>query len=130
MTIDGSDIDLYLVFASSNDTRREPGKTVYDYKSTGWSSVTEIIEISYKSPHYCYSCVVYLAVYGYAEGSYTLQASSNGIMRLTSGRNIGDRVNEGKYVYYSYWNYDQFAEMTVSLTSVSALSTSYSLTIT
>ena len=116
---------VYLLFANSSRVRNEPGKNNFDLRSVGWSSVTESIVIPAESTYFCTSCIVFLAVYGYEGGSYTIQASSTGVMRLNSGKSIGDSVVQGSYSFYSYINYDQFAEMSVSLTAVS--SSSFSL---
>lgn len=118
--IDGGDVDLYVKFAEGSN-RTEPGKTVYDYKSAGWSSVSEQVEVQWNMPHYCLDCVVYIAVYGYTKGSYSIQATSTGIATLQAGDSIGGTVRQGQYVYYSYYNQDSFAEMTISLTTVSSI---------
>jgi hypothetical protein len=75
--------------------------------------------VNYGQRGYCTSCEVYLAVYGYSAGSFTIQASSNGIMKLFTDKPIGDSVNQNKYSYYSYFNRDEFGEISISLTSVS-----------
>ena len=118
-------MDLYLLFANLTGPTKEPGKGNFDYKSTGWSSVAEVITLSYDMPKFCTSCVVYLAVYGFSKGSYSLQASSNGVIRLSSDKSVGDNVAQNTYNYYSYYNVDQFAEMSISLTTVSYSSSSF-----
>lgn len=85
----------------------------------GWGSVTEMIELTADMPLYCFSCTVYLAVYGYRACSYSLQASSSGIISLQAGQSIGGHVSNEKFAYYSIHNSNQFALMKFTLTMVS-----------
>ena len=93
-------------------------KANYDYKSMGWGSVSEQIEISADMPHYCFDCTVYLAVYGYKAGSYVLQASSSGVTALQAGQAIGGHVSFERFNYYTIHNAQQFAQMKFTLTMV------------
>ncbi len=97
----------------------EPGKTSFDMKSASWSTVAEQIEIKAGMSQYCIDCAIYLAVYGYTGGSYTLQATSTGMITLQPGDSVGGAVMKGKFEYYSYYNPDPFAEMMFSVTLVS-----------
>lgn len=90
----------------------------YNYKSVGWGSVTESIEISADMPFYCFDCTVYLAVYGYRACSYSIQASSSGLTALQSGQATGGHVSDEKFVYYTIRNSNQFALMQFTLTMV------------
>jgi hypothetical protein len=90
----------------------------YNYRSTGWGSVTELIEISADMPFYCLDCTVFLAVYGYRACSYSLQASSSGLIALQSGQAIGGHVANERFAYYTIRNTNQFAIMKFTLTMV------------
>lgn len=104
--------------AGNNRTLSEPGKNNYDLKSAGWSSVSEQIDIAYGSPFYCLNCVIYLAVFGYTKGSYTIQATSTGINSLQPGQPIGGLVLPKNYDYFSFFNDMPFAVMGFTLTLV------------
>ncbi len=113
---DGGDPDLYAVF--SNHT--EPGRESYDYRSSSYSSVTDTIEVSHTMAHYCLNCEVLLAVYGFKQSAYSLQASSTGMTQLQADVAVGDAVGMTKWNYYSFYNAEPFAEMKFTLTSVRA----------
>lgn len=113
------DIDLYLTIAANDSVRPEPGRDRFDYKSTGWSTVVEEIEITYTMTGFCYDCVFYLAAYGFSGGSYSLQATSKGVTVLEDNVAVGGSIVKSKYNYYSYFNADQYAEMTITVTAVS-----------
>jgi hypothetical protein len=115
----GSDVDLYMTVAANDSVATEPGRTNYDFKSTSWSDVIEHIEFSATMPKYCYDCVIYLAAYGYAEGSFTLQASSTGVLSLQDNVAVAGVISKNSFNYYSYFNADPYAEMTIMLTSIS-----------
>lgn len=70
-------------------------------------------------PHYCPNgCVVYLAIYGFKGGSYSIQASSSGFTALSTGHAMGGHVNNQEFSYYIMHNSLQFASLTFSLTMV------------
>lgn len=121
LLVDGGDVDLYLKFAESVDdlSSNQPGIDNNDYHSADWSSVSETITISYGMPHYCLNCVIYLAAYGYTAGSFQIQASSSNLLALHSGESLGGQVRVNEYNYYSFYNHDSFAEMTITVTAVS-----------
>lgn len=114
----GADIDLYMTIAANDSVAREPGRQTFDYKSTSWSDVVEHIEFSYGMPQYCYDCVVYLAAYGYSAGPFSIQVSSTGIFSLQDNVAVGGVINKNAFNYYSFYNADAYAEMTIMLTSV------------
>jgi hypothetical protein len=93
----------------------------YDFRSIGWGSVTEQIEISADMPSYCFDCTVYLAVYGYVASGFLLQASSTGLTSLTAGHAMGGHVGANEFAYYSFHNAEQFALMRITLTVVCEL---------
>eukprot|EP01038_Epipyxis_sp_PR26KG_P008213 gene8213-11113_t len=97
---DGGDVDLYLSF--SNLT--EPGINHYDYKSTGWSTAVEQIEVSVNMPHYCLNCIAYLAVSGYKAGNYLIQATSTGIITLQADNAVSTHISPHVYSYFTYYN--------------------------
>ena len=115
-SVDGGDPDLYAIFANHS----EPGQYNFDYKSSSYSSVTDSIEVSYGMPHYCLNCIVYLSVYGFSKSSYTIQATSTGLTQLQADAAIGGSIRQDKYYYYTFYNSLQFAEMRISLTTVSS----------
>lgn len=107
-----------LIEPKGNHT--QPGVSNYDYRSVGWGSVTEMIELSADMPHYCFDCTVYLAVYGYRRCAYTIQASSSGLVSVQAGQAMGGHVSAEKFAYYSVHNANQFGNMKFTLTMVSA----------
>ena len=118
---DGGDVDMYVLFAEEGQGSAEltePGKENYHYKSTGFGSVTEQIEVTADMQHYCTACTAYLAVYGYVGGAYTLQASSSGFVTLQAGSALGGHVDYMLYNYYSLYNGNQFASLSFTLTMV------------
>jgi len=124
--LDDGDQDLYIMFGQLNAagnpvnaSHYEPGRSHYDYKSTNWASSTDQIEVSNGMAHFCRQCVLYVAVYGYKGGHYILQASSQGVLSLVQNQAIGGRVDLKTYVYYSFFNAVQFAQISISLTMVS-----------
>ena len=76
------DQDLYVAFDG------EPGHDHYDYHSALSSSSLDEITIGASSPHYCLGCYVYVAVYGFTRGHYTITATSKGVTTLQTGRAI------------------------------------------
>lgn len=117
---DSGDVDLYLRFASpsSAPNASEPGKDHFDYRSVSWANVVEKIEVTFDMPGYCVNCVVYIAAYGYTKGSYTIQATTSGMMSLVADHSVGGNVVQGKFEYYSLYNPEVFAEMAITLTTV------------
>ena len=107
-----------LIEPKGNHT--QPGVSNYDYRSVGWGSVTEMIELSADMPHYCFDCTVYLAVYGYRRCAYMIQASSSGLVSVQAGQAMGGHVSAEKFAYYSVHNANQFGNMKFTLTMVSA----------
>lgn len=96
----------------------EPGREHFDLKSTSWSNVAEHIELSVDHPKYCFNCVIFLAAYGYAAGSFTLQATSRGIVTLQDNLAVGGAITKNSFNYYSYFTSDPYAEMTITLTTI------------
>jgi hypothetical protein len=78
-----------------------------------------VVEISVDMPDYCIDCLIYIAVYGYTKGAYTIQATSTGMLSLVADHSVGGNVVQGQFQYYSLYNPDVFAEMTITLTAVS-----------
>lgn len=119
---DGGDVDLYLKFGNSSlaptDPILEPGPHSYDLHSAGWSGAVEEIIITPDTPGYCTSCTIYLAVYGYNAGGYTLQGSSNGVHTLLPSRALSGHVFQGEWAYYSFTIADPFAVISVLLTTL------------
>ena len=107
-----------LIEPKGNHT--QPGVSNYDYRSVGWGSVTEMIELTAGMPHYCFDCTVYLAVYGYRRCAYTIQASSSGLVSVQAGQAMGGHVTAEKFAYYSVHNANQFGNMKFTLTMVSS----------
>lgn len=67
---DDTDQDLYVTFSAE----KEPGKENFDARSTSWSDNDEVL-LAPGGPHYCTGCSVYVAVYGYDAGPYSLVAT-------------------------------------------------------
>ena len=135
------DQDLYVTFEG------EPGHDHYDYHSSLSSSSVDEITIRASSPHYCTGCYVYVAVYGFTHGHYTITATSKGVTVLQTGRTItgmkfqtlnlfilsdicmfvhlyvcasntfSGHVDKEAYRYYRYKNNDPTAVLTVTLTA-------------
>ena len=76
------DQDLYVSFDG------EPGHGHYDYHSSLSSSSVDEITIDASSSHYCLGCYVYVAVYGFTHGHFTITCTSKGITNLQAGRAI------------------------------------------
>ena len=76
------DQDLYVSFDG------EPGHDHYDYHSSLSSSSVDEITIDASSSHYCLGCYVYVAVYGFTHGHFTITCTSKGITNLQAGRAI------------------------------------------
>ena len=76
------DQDLYVSFDG------EPGHDHYDYHSSLSSSSVDEITIDASSSHYCLGCYVYVAVYGFTRGHFTITCTSKGITNLQAGRAI------------------------------------------
>ena len=86
------DQDLYVSF----DGSKQPGHDHYDYHSSLSSSSVDEITVSAgkDSSHFCVGCYVYIAVYGFTHGHYSITATSKGITTLQTGRTI-----TGMFVY-------------------------------
>ena len=103
------DQDLYISFSG------EPGIDNHDYQSLNRGEDDLIIDAT--MPHYCLGCTIYLAVYGYSAGHYTISATSLGVTTLQIDRAINGNVGLGKMRYYMFQNIDPVAVITMSLTS-------------
>ncbi len=125
LCVDGGDLDLYIIFANASSPAQEPGKHNYHYSSTSWSTLVDEIEIKSSMAHFCYDCIAYIAVYAYSTGSYSLQASSTGLTKLQPDVAIGGTLTASSYGYYVFFNDDPFAEIKISLTTVSDCYISY-----
>lgn len=109
------DADLYLSFASHG----EPSKHNFDYKSTNWADTLDEIEISPNSPGFCSDCLVYIAVYGFSlKTSFSITASSRGLIMLEDGISIGGHGSKDHFSYYCLYSNDIAGHLHVSLTSV------------
>lgn len=109
-----TDVDLYVQFEGGG----EPGKDNYAYKSNSWGSVVDQVKVSSGMEHFCLSCTVYVAVYGYSTGGYTITATSQGLPMLQSGHATGDHIDTSAYSYYTFYNPDRFGVVSVILTMV------------
>lgn len=97
----------------------EPGKDNFDYKSTSYSGVMDEIVVSSDMPHYCVNCMVYVGVYGYTAGAYTITASASGLAgTLLWGVPTGGHVGTGDYNYYVIYNTDPLGVIVISLTTL------------
>jgi hypothetical protein len=110
----GGDPDLYAIFSNHS----EPGLHNYHYRSMSYSAVSDVIEVSVNMPHYCFNCVVYLAVYGFKSAEYSLQASSTGLTQIQSDVAVGGNVGQEKFTYYTFYNDKPFGEIKFILTTV------------
>lgn len=93
---------MYVTFDS------EPGRYHYDYSSTNWGNIVDQITIRPDMAHFCTSCMINIAVYGYHSGHYSISASANGITMLQSGITASGHVEQGEYKYYTAFNGDEF----------------------
>ena len=111
-SFDGTDEDLYLSFKEN----QQPGKETYDYKATSWSG-DDVIELRPQNEGWCTDCTVYLAVYAYEGGDYTLTVDA-GMVRLQSGVPVTGHLEMGTISYYKILNPDAGKEIDISVTSL------------
>lgn len=115
-TLDGGDVDMYAVLGARDG---EPGKGNWKYRSINFGSLVDEIEIHPGMEGYCTNCTMYLAVFGFKGGGYTIAASSSGLRALQPGSALADRVPQTKYRYYTFANTDPAAEIVISLSTLS-----------
>ncbi|CAM9362294.1 unnamed protein product, partial [Hapterophycus canaliculatus] len=95
----GGQQDLYITTNSS----REPGPKDYDIKSTNWGGLTPLV-FSETAPGFCTDCTVYVGVYGYTSGYYSIVASQ-GLTRLQEGfPQKGSVGGDNQKMYYEFFN--------------------------
>eukprot|EP01041_Mallomonas_annulata_P003044 gene3044-5962_t len=112
--LDGSDQDMYITFGENS----EPGSSNYEYRSTSFSGTADEIIINKDMEHYCYNCIVNIAIFGFEGGQYTLVAHSKGLIQLQVDVAIGGHVNKMQYRYYTYTNTDSIADISFSVTPI------------
>eukprot|EP00903_Cladosiphon_okamuranus_P013133 g12248.t1 len=96
---DGGQQDLY---ATTNRTR-EPGQQDYDVKSTNWAGSSTMM-FSETAPGFCTDCTIYVSVYGYKSGGYSLVASQ-GLTRLQEGLpQQGTVGGDNEQQYFEFFN--------------------------
>ncbi|CAM9209412.1 unnamed protein product, partial [Discosporangium mesarthrocarpum] len=67
---EGGDQDLYI----TSDRSREPGRGDYDQMGVGWAA-SDTLLFTQGMEGYCTNCTIYLAVYGFTGGRYSILAS-------------------------------------------------------
>jgi hypothetical protein len=105
---------LYLTI----EDHGEPGRDHYDLESVNWGSNMDQITIQPGSQFYCVSCTMYLAVWGYYEGVYSIAATSTGLTQLQIGRAAGGHSSTNSFQYYTFYNSDPFGKISIALTSI------------
>ncbi|CAM9344963.1 unnamed protein product [Scytosiphon promiscuus] len=90
------------VFITTNSSR-EPGPTDYDVKSNTWGGSSAVV-FSETAPGFCTDCTMYVGVYGFTSGSYSIVASQ-GLTRLQEGFPQQGSVGLGsQQQYYEFFN--------------------------
>jgi hypothetical protein len=93
---DESDQDLYVTFSRD----KEPGKESFDVRSTSWSDNDEVV-LAPGAAHYCTDCTLYVGVYGYEGGPYSLVATlSSTQQQLQLGVPVRGTVAASSSVFY------------------------------
>lgn len=107
-----TDQDLFVSFSG------EPGKDHFDYASTHGQLETDEVVVNANMDHFCFGCTVYVAVYGYFAGHFSITASSKGVVSLQAGRVVTGHVDQSQILYYKFRNTDPAAVITISLMKV------------
>jgi hypothetical protein len=118
-SIDEHDADLYVSFSG------EPGVNSYDYKSNLANGIVDQITISSSMAHYCTSCKLYIAVYGFTADTYSIVASVKNVPLVLANHPNGGIVNAGEFMYFRYFNFDEVDRLTFTLNIVSGDSDLY-----
>jgi hypothetical protein len=66
---------------------------------------------------WCSGCTVYLAVYGYTEGEFTLTVNA-GMITLQSAIPMTGHVSSGSMAYFRIYNADPTAHVLVTVTTL------------
>jgi len=120
---DESDQDLYITFSRD----KEPGKDSYDVRSASWSDNDEVVLVP-GAEHYCTDCTLYVAVYGYEGGPYSLVATLTSTQQqLQLGVPVRGTVAASSSVFYFV---DWHSENNDDGSSISTNSSSSDLIIT
>jgi len=104
-----TDQDLFVSFSG------EPGRNHYDYASTSAGLGVDEIVVYPNMDKFCLGCTVYLAVYGYSAGFFSITASSKGVVSLQSGRAVSGHVDSTEIIYYKFRITDPAAVLTITL---------------
>jgi hypothetical protein len=118
---DAGDLDMFVTLAEISSITfdvDEPGIDNYKYRSIGWSSVSEEIDIKPGMDGYCVNCIVYIAIYGYTATNYIISTTTSGMTMLIGGQAIGGHVDEVGYKYYTFYNSNPFAVISITVTTV------------
>ncbi|CAB1114966.1 unnamed protein product [Ectocarpus sp. CCAP 1310/34] len=95
----GGQQDLY----ATTNRSREPGPEDYDVKSSNWVGSSTLV-FSETAPGFCTDCTIYVGVYGYKKGGYSIVASQ-GLTRLQEGFPQQGLVGgEDDWKYYEFFN--------------------------
>jgi hypothetical protein len=110
-------IHSYIDIFVSTEALGEPGPFNYAIKTNRFTTGSKSVVIPVDSPIFCLNCTFYIAVEGYNDNSqFLLTASSQGITMLHSGKVTPGVVRAKQLVYYSFFNLDPLADISVSLT--------------
>jgi len=113
-SLDDGDQDLYMTVSRE----KEPGKSQYDLKSTTWAGSDEI-DFNSELALYCQDCTVYLAVFGYEEGVFTISAETDTVAtRLINAVPMTGHVEADSMVYYLINNDNPDSKVAVTVTTL------------
>lgn len=104
--------DLYIIFGEDG----EPGPNKYHYKSTRWSGIDEIT-VKPNMEHFCNDCFLYIAVYAYRSGHYSVTVSQL-LTSLQDGVSVAGLLTKDQYRYYTFHHTQPEADLRIDLTSL------------
>jgi len=110
-SLDGGDQDVYLSF--SRQIEPGPANAAIIADST---QITEVVRLSPGMPDYCLSCNIYIGVFGFRGGNFTIVASA-GIQKLQAGHPQEANVRDRDERFYAFFN-DGFNSITFDVTPI------------
>lgn len=110
------DADMYLLLRPDGG---EPGRNNADYSTSKGPGQIDEIRVTPNMHYYCLQCTAYIAVFGFSDVSYSIVASTDNMIGLVNGMSVGGSVQANGYRYYSVYNPDPLADVSITLSAES-----------
>jgi hypothetical protein len=110
------DADMFLVLRPDGG---EPGRDNADYSTSKGPGQVDEIRVTPNMPYYCLHCVAQIAVFGFSTGSFSIVATTDNMIGLVNGLSVGGSVEAEGWRYYSIYNADPMADVSITLSAES-----------